>query len=364
MINNLENLLVCPDQSVKSAIEVMGRAGRKVVFVTAVNKTLLGIFTDGDMRRYILKGGDLFASIGSAMNKSPYILKTGWTHDDLQSCFVAEDRFVCPIVDGEGKLIEAIFRTEYSEKLENFSIPRLPPGVHTVIMAGGFGKRLYPYTKVLPKALVPIGDKPILTHIINKFMGFGCEDFHLIVNHKRNLIKAYYAEENLPCRISYYDEETPLGPAGGLYLLKGKMKSAFFMSNCDSLVEADYAQIYNFHKREGNVITAVGALRDVEVPYGVFRVKGEGSAIESVDEKPSQAYLANVGVYLFEPEVLDAVEDNKFLLTTDLIMHFVKAGRKVGVYPVDGEAWQDMGQLDEMKKMAKNLERKQEQDGK
>lgn len=354
--NILEGLLVGPESTVKATIETLGRAGRKVALIVSEDKTLLGIFTDGDMRRYILRGGDLFVAISSAMNKSPYVLRVGYSHEDLQHCFVEKNRFMCPVIDEKGRLIEVVFRSDYSDRLENLSLPRLPAGVPTVIMAGGLGKRLYPYTKVLPKALVPIGDKPILTHIIDKFRSFGCEDFHLIVNHKRNLIKAYYAEETLPCRISYYDEMTPLGPAGGLYLLKGKINSAFFMSNCDSLVEANYAEIYEFHKKEGNVITAVGALREVEVPYGVLRVKGTGSAIEGVDEKPSQAYLANVGVYIFEPEVLDAIEDCKYLLTTDLIEHFIRIGAKVGAYPVDGEAWQDMGQIEEMKKMAKRLE--------
>ena len=357
-MNGLKEILVRPEVSVKDAIENMGASGRRVVVVVDSSSKFHGIFTDGDMRRYILKGGNLSIPIREAMNRSPYVLPVGCTHDDLQRCFVERNRFLCPIVDSQGRLREVVFRDEYSENLENFVMPQLPDGVETVIMAGGLGKRLYPYTKVLPKALIPIGDKPILTHVIDKFKAFGCRKFHLIVNHKRNLIKAYYAEEDPGCQLVYHDEETPLGPAGGLCYVKGLMDRAFFLSNCDILVDADYAEIYAFHKREGNLITAVGALRQVEVPYGVIEIEGSGSSIKAISEKPTSTYLANVGVYVLEPTVLDDVEDQKVLLITDLISRYIREGKKVGVYPVAGGAWQDMGQLDEMKKMEQTLEKR------
>lgn len=357
-MNDLKGILISPETPVKEAIKRIGDNGRKVVVVIDSQYKLCGIFTDGDMRRYIFKGGDLESPISTAMNSKPYMLSTGYSHEDLQRCFVGRNRFMCPIVCAGGQLQEIIFRNEYSDKLENFAMHRLPDGVPTVIMAGGLGKRLYPYTKVLPKALIPIGSKPILTHVINSFKAYGCQEFHLIVNHKRNLIKAYYAEEDPGCKLVYHDEDKPLGPAGGLCFLKGVINDTFFLSNCDILVEADYAEIYAFHKSEKNLITAVGALREVEVPYGVIEIGGNGSAIKAISEKPSTSYLANVGVYVIEPEVLNDVEDGKVLLITDLISRYIREGRKVGVYPVSGGAWQDMGQLDEMKKMEETLERK------
>ena len=358
-MRELKDILVAPDTTVRDAISRMGEDGRRVVFVVDDGLALKGIFTDGDMRRYILGGGSLMIPIGEVMNVHPFVLPVGCGNEDLQRCFVERNRFVCPLVDAEGKLVEAVFRDEYSDRLENFSMPRLPSGVATVIMAGGFGKRLYPYTKVLPKALIPIGGKPILTHVIDKFKSFGCREFHLVVNHKKNLIKAYYAEEDPGCDLIFHDEDKPLGPAGGLCLLKGKMKNAFFLSNCDILVDADYAEIYSFHRREGNVITAVGALREVEVPYGVIEVQGDGSSVKSISEKPTSTYLANVGVYVLEPQVLNDIKDGEVLLITDLMARYISEGRKVGVYPVAGEAWQDMGQLDELRKMEADMERKE-----
>ncbi len=354
-MKNLREILVAPDSSVKNAISRIGESGCKVVVVVDDGERLRGIFTDGDMRRYILRGGNLDAPISDAMNAHPYVLAEGFSHEDLQKCFVERNRFMCPIVDRGGRLVKVVFRDDYTDRLENFSLPRLPTGVSTVIMAGGLGKRLYPYTKVLPKALIPIGDKPILTHVINSFRAFGCDEFHLVVNHKRNLIKAYYAEENPGCRMIFHDEEKPLGPAGGLCYLKGVMTDTFFLSNCDILVDANYAEIYEFHKKERNLITAVGALRDVEVPYGVIEVEGCGSSIKAISEKPSSSYLANVGVYAIEPEVLDDIEYEKVLLITDLIAKYIREGKRVGVYPVSGASWQDMGQLDELRKMEKTI---------
>lgn len=357
-MKNLKEILVSPETPVREAIRRIGDSGRKVVVVVDDQQILRGIFTDGDMRRYIFKGGNLNSPISSAMNDKPYIQAVGYSHEDLQKCFVERNRFMCPVVDVEGRLQEVVFRNEYSDRLENFSLRRLPDGVVTVIMAGGLGKRLYPYTKVLPKALIPVGSHPILTHVMNSFKAYGCNEFHLVVNHKRNLIKAYYAEEDPGCKIVYHDEDKPLGPAGGLCFLKGVLKATFFLSNCDILVEADYAEVYAFHKSEKNLITAVGALRELEVPYGVIEIGGNGSAIKAISEKPSSSYLANVGVYVVEPEVLDDVEDGKVLLITDLIARYIAEGKKVGVYPVSGGAWQDMGQLDEMKKMEAVLEKR------
>ena len=356
-MKNLEHLIVAPERSVRDAIVILGGAGRKVVFVVDGSGVFLGLFTDGDMRRYLFRGGDLSAPIASAMNAHPFVGKVEGGVVDLQKCFVADNRFVCPLLDDRGRLTDVIFRDDYEDHLCDYAKPKLPAEVETVVMAGGLGKRLYPYTKVLPKALIPIGDQPILTRVIRNFQAYGCDSFHLIVNHKRNLIKAYYAEEPLGCQLHFHDELVPLGPAGGLSLLRGQMKAPFFLSNCDILVNANYAELYEFHRREGNLITAVGALRDVSVPYGVIRIKGQGSGIDAIEEKPSSSYLANVGVYVLNPEVLEDIEDNQVLLITDLINRYIAEGKKVGVYPVTGQDWQDMGQLDEMEKMTESIAR-------
>lgn len=224
-------------------------------------------------------------------------------------------------------------------------------------MAGGLGKRLYPYTKILPKPLIPIGEIPISEHIINRFNKYGCKEFFLIVNHKKNMIKAYYNEIEKDYSISYADEDEdkPLGTGGGLSLLKGKINSTFILSNCDILIKEDYEKIYNHHKVEKNLITMVCSLKHIKIPYGVINTNEKGE-IEDMKEKPEISIFANTGMYIVEPEVLNLIEENKFVGFPDIIKRVMDEGKKVGIYPISENAWLDMGQLDEMEEMRSRLE--------
>src|SRR5699024_336047 len=131
--------------------------------------------------------------------------------------------------------------------------------IPVVIMAGGLGTRLYPYTKILPKPLIPIGDTPIIEMIMDRFHVAGADQFHLIVNHKKNMIKAYINELDKDYKVDYADEDFPLGTGGGLSLLKGKVRSNFVLSNCDILIEEDYNKIIEYHNENNNFITMVCA---------------------------------------------------------------------------------------------------------
>ena len=165
-------------------------------------------------------------------------------------------------------------------------------------MAGGEGKRLYPYTKVLPKPLIPIGDLPICTHVIESFRKFGCDNFTLILNHKSNMIKAYYNDIQKDYSLDYVEETKFLGTAGGLSLLKGKIKDTCFVSNCDILVDADFSCIYKWHKKEQNMITMVCALKEIKIPYGVT-VNPENGEIFVTD---ATDYVTPGYLYCFTPE--------------------------------------------------------------
>ena len=179
--------------------------------------------------------------------------------------------------------------------------------VPVVINAGGKGSRLDPFTRILPKPLIPIGDLPILEHIMRQFESFGCTEFHIIVNYKRQLIRAYFAECERRYHIQWYDEERPLGTGGGLSLLKGVLDGTFFFTNCDILVRSDYEQILNFHREQHSAVTMVCARKKVTIPYGVVDL-GENGAIRSMREKPEMDFLTNTGMYVAEPEILADME--------------------------------------------------------
>lgn len=222
-------------------------------------------------------------------------------------------------------------------------------------MAGGFGKRLYPYTKILPKPLIPIGEIPIVEHIINRFKRSGCENFFLIVNHKKNMIKAYFNEIKKDYSITYINEDKPLGTGGGLSLLKGKIKSTFILSNCDILIDEDYEKIFRFHQGEKNLITMICSMKRIRIPYGVVEINTLGE-IEEMREKPEISVFVNTGMYIVDGSIINELEENVEISFPDIIENYRRQGKKIGIFPISEKAWLDMGQLDELEIMRKRLE--------
>jgi NDP-sugar pyrophosphorylase family protein len=214
-------------------------------------------------------------------------------------------------------------------------------------MAGGKGTRLKPITNILPKALIPIGESTILEHIMDRFAGIGCLNFHLSVNYKADMIRHYFKALNHPdYKISYFEEEKPLGTVGSLYLLKGKINQTFFISNCDIIIEEDYGEIYNYHKENKNEITIVAALKHYPIPYGTIET-GNNGILLSLSEKPELTFKINSGMYILEPHLINDIPENTFYHITDLIDKVKSEGGKVGVFPVSENSWQDIGDWDE-----------------
>ncbi len=238
---------------------------------------------------------------------------------------------------------------------EELAVPISDPiDIPVVMMAGGLGTRLYPYTKILPKPLIPVGDIPIAEMIIKNFRQYGCKRFHLVVNHKKNMIKAYFNEIEKDYTVSYADESQPLGTGGGLKLLEGKLKTPFVLTNCDILIKYDMASIYRFHQQEGNVVTMVCSLRNFRIPYGIVEI-GEDGSIAEMREKPSLSFFTNTGCYIVQPEVLEHIGDSESIGFPDVIQRIKDRGLKVGVYPIGENAWLDMGQMEDLEQMREQL---------
>lgn len=353
-MTEIDKYLIPPTLSVKEAIEKIENTGRKTVFIVDEQRKLTGIFTDGDMRRYVLKNGDLSAPITFAMNKEPIVFRETQTKE-LAKQIEERSLLVYPIVNNENQIVDVVYWNEKSCKGIH-PTQKLPENVSVIIMAGGEGTRLYPYTKVLPKPLIPIEDLPICTHVINSFKKYNCKEFTLILNHKSNMIKAYYNDIDKDYKLNYEVETKFLGTAGGLSLLKNKIKDTCFVSNCDILVNADFSCIYKWHKKEQNLITMICAIKNIQIPYGVVNSKPNGE-IENIEEKPELSYLINVGVYLIEPKVINSL-NGEFIHMTDLAQKYIDEGKKVGVFPISEGSWLDMGQIKEMENMTNQLKRK------
>lgn len=343
---NIIDFLIDESITVLQAMQKLGVVAKKVLFVTRDNKFIASI-TDGDIRRWILKGGSLDTKVKNVANYSPKTVSSSDKHSAkaLMKKYSIE---AIPVVDNNGQIVSVALWNDLEIKKEtNLDLP-------VVIMAGGLGTRLYPYTKILPKPLIPIGEIPIVEHIINKFNTFGITNFHLIVNHKKNMIKAYFNEIEKDYNVYFTDEDTPLGTGGGLSLLKDEINDTFILSNCDILIEEDYEAIYNHHKSEKNTITMICSLKTTKIPYGVVEI-GQNGEIESMREKPELSFFTNTGVYICESSVIKELEENKSIGFPDIIESYMQKGQKVGVYPINENSWMDMGEFDKMDEMRDRL---------
>ena len=327
---------------------------RKILFVVDGMERLVGAVTDGDIRRWIIQTGNLESIAEQFMNSHPLTAKR---NDVVNAKQYMEKNSITalPVIDENIHILDIIFLDEseiplHSKKLEDAPL---------VIMAGGKGTRLYPYTKILPKPLIPIGDIPIMERIIKRFNNYGVERFWATVNYKREMIKSYFADNALSYNIEYVDENKPLGTAGSLRLICENFDKPFFVTNCDILIEADYVDLYDYHLNSGNELTVVTALKNIEIPYGVVHASGNGT-IDYLEEKPRLSYFVNTGMYILNPRLKDEIPQDTFFHMTDLIEKLLKEERKVGMYPVGEDAFLDMGEFEEMHRMEEKLKNRSE----
>ncbi|WP_121616352.1 nucleotidyltransferase family protein [Virgibacillus halodenitrificans] len=344
----LQDLFINEDLSIKDAIRKLDETAKKILLVTE-DKNLKGIITDGDIRRWILKNGDLNQSVSLVMNTSP---KFVYEKDVIHAKEILKDKMIeaMPVLNDKKEVMDIIFWNErFSTKFNQQTLEN-----PVVIMAGGKGTRLEPYTKIIPKPLIPIGDTPIVERIINRFNEYGCNEYYMTVNYKKNMIRAYFDDMEKIYSVDYVEEDKPLGTAGSLYLLKDQLNETFFVSNCDILIEGNYSDMMKYHKENNNKITLISSLVHYTVPYGVIVIEEDGS-VKEMKEKPEYDYLVNTGMYILEPECLNDVPEDTFFHITDLINKYIDEGDKVGVYPVSESAWLDMGQFKEMENMMEKL---------
>jgi dTDP-glucose pyrophosphorylase len=343
MSEDAMNVQVSPDIPVKAALKRMDDAARKILFVVKEDRVLTGVVTDGDVRRWILAGRSLEEPVSAVMNAEPVTLREGFDATEARDVMVDHVIESIPVIDDAGRVVSAIW---WHDLFEAKRVKHAAIDVPVVIMAGGEGTRLSPFTKVLPKPLVPLGDKTIVEHIIERFTDHGCRRFYLSVNYKAALIRAYFSDPPHDYEISFVQEDRPLGTAGSLSLLCDEICSTFFVSNCDVLVDADYADVLQFHRDNGNHITLVASMKEFVIPYGVCEIT-EGGALTRIVEKPDFNHLVSTGIYVLEPDVLAQIRRDERCDITEIINEHLGRGERVGVYPVSERSWMDMGQIDQ-----------------
>lgn len=323
-----------------------------ILFIEDDAGKLSGCITDGDIRRWILGAGDINACVCKAMTFSPKYL---YCEERAKAESVMKRRFITalPILDKQRHIIDIVLLKDGSDcqiekRKKNLS------GVPVVIMAGGKGTRLFPYTKILPKPLIPIGETTIVERIINRFSEYGISKYYMTVNYKKSMIKSYFADINPAYEIKYVEETTPLGTCGSIRLIDEKFDKPLFVTNCDSIITADYEDIYEYHLSSGNSVTVISALKNIEIPYGVIH-SGDNGEILRMEEKPRLSYFINTGMYVINPDTIEKIPKDRMFHMTHLVEAVMAAEEKVGMYPVSEDSFLDMGEFDEMKRMEEKL---------
>ncbi|MCX4270178.1 MAG: nucleotidyltransferase family protein [Lachnospiraceae bacterium] len=353
----LKKYTISEKETAAEALQQLDINAKGILFCVDEKNHLLGTVTDGDIRRWLIKTGKLEGRLQEIMNQNPKVIY----RKELASAQEEMRRFsitALPVVDARNHIVDVIFRTG-EEKQQEDSHTRGLEEITVVIMAGGKGTRLYPYTKVLPKPLIPIGDIPIMERIVERFCDYGVKQFYVTLNYRKSMIKSYFAEVSRGYQMNYVEEDKPLGTAGSLHLIQEKFDKPIIVTNCDILIHADYKDIYQYHQQSGNELTIVTALKNIVVPYGVINSK-ENGVIISMDEKPKLSYFVNTGMYVLNPNLLDEIPADSFFHMTDLANQLLAQGRQIGMYPISEDSFLDMGEFEEMHRMEKKLSQKSE----
>ena len=337
--------LLKENASIKAAIQSLEKSALQIILVVNKRKKLVGTITDGDIRRSLLSGLNINSKIKSLINKEPCVVYKFLSKSIIDKLMLMNKIQQIPILD-ESKKILGLYvwdEIDFVKRKKNYFI----------IMAGGKGRRMLPYTKNYPKPLLTLVDKPILEHILLKAKSEGFNKFIFTTNYLKHKISNFFGDgSSWDVKIKYIEENSPLGTAGSLSLLKPKPKIPFIVCNGDVISEIRFEDLLNFHNRNGAIATMVVRPHDLRNPYGVVEVSE--NKIVSLKEKPISKSYVNTGMYVFDPLILKYFVKNEFLDMSTLFQKLIRNSQKLLAYPAY-ETWLDIGIPKDLKKAAKKI---------
>ena len=343
---SISRITVQQDLLLKDALERLNETGFQILLVTDEESSLVGILNDGDVRRAVLENIELDVPLSLIMNCEFTTLLESEAQKAEQ--LIEKSQFNhLPIVDAQGKVVDLVIGGKGGA--DRFQIKDFP----VVIMAGGEGSRLSPLTRIIPKPLMPVGEKTMLEKIMDTFAIHGFRDFKVIVNYKKELVKSYFSELEHTYNIEFTYEQEQLGTVGGLSLLNGKLDKTFVLSNCDVLAELQYSGLIDWHREHDAQVTILGVRKRMDIPYGVIRLD-KNSYLTGLDEKPFFNNVIISGIYVIEPSVIDLIPVEKKCDMDFLLKMLLDKGMKVTCYPIE-DGWFDMGQFNEYQKLLSHL---------
>lgn len=335
---DLSRFLVRPQQTVRDAMRVITENWRELALVVEEDRHVIGVITDGDIRRGLLAGLTLDAPASSVMTRDYVSVDPKADRAAVLDLMKARTIRHVPVLDGARRLVGIHF-------LEALIGTTEKPNA-AVIMAGGEGRRLRPLTDSRPKPMVEVAGRPILERIVLHLVGYGIRHIFISVNYLADTIRQHFgAGERFGCRIEYLQEERALGSGGALSLLPRRLDHPLLVMNGDLVSQFDVSRMLDHHRQERAAATLAARHHQVDVPFGVLEVRD--GRLERLTEKPSAHFQINAGIYVLEPEVLELIPSDRFYPMTNLFERLLTEGRKVAVYPIE-EDWIDVGRRDDL----------------
>ena len=355
MIN--KDLFIHEKDSIKTALKKLNHSGQKVLLVTDSKHNLLGTISDGDIRRCILRGEKLDSAIKKTYNAHPIFIKnTGNILETAKPIFVKYKIELLPVLDENGRIIDCVTWSQAFSEDSKFSkkatVGKLQYPV--VIMAGGKGTRMEPFSRIFPKPLIPIGEKTVIEIIIDEFKQQGIYEYYISLNYKGEMIKSYFDNIEKDYKIHYVWEKDFLGTVGSVKLLEKKIRGPFIVSNCDVIVNADLREAMEMHNEQSADVTVLSSIQHYKIPYGVVET-GKAGRVKDIIEKPEYSFMVNTGVYILNSDILKFIPANTQFDMTDLLKTLIKKRGKVITYLVNEKDYIDIGHWEEYKKSKEKL---------
>lgn len=345
MSNNLEKVVLSTEQTVLDALGVINTAAIKVCLIIDESWHLLGVVTDGDVRRAILNNVELTQSVAAVMNRNPVTISSKLSRTQLLEVMRTHGILAVPVIDEVGKLIGL-------ETWESSTTPSYDNPVF--IMAGGFGTRLRPLTDNCPKPMLKVGDKPILETLITQFVKAGFKNIYISTHYMPEQISQHFGDgTKWRANITYIHEEIPLGTGGALGLLPKNIPDLpLIMINGDVLTTVDFNRLLDFHVENNAAATMCVREYDYQIPYGV--ISGDGNRIISMIEKPIHHYFVNAGIYVVSPDIVQSVPKDVRIDMPTLLEQHMDNDAQVLMFPIH-EYWLDIGRMEDFKRAQSDI---------
>jgi dTDP-glucose pyrophosphorylase/CBS domain-containing protein len=346
-MKNLDKYFISNNSSLEDAITKMIKQGVKTLIVEK-NRVLLGTLSDGDIRKLILKKIKLKNKIKNYVFKNPKCLKKGYRDSSAKKILAENGYDLIPVIDEKKLIVDVITWIDLFNSNQKVFKKSKIKDIPILIMAGGLGTRLQPFTNILPKPLLPFKSKSIIENVIDQFEDYLVKNIYISINFKADLIKAYFKQILKKNKtISFLEESKKLGTCAPIKKLKKKFEN-IIVTNCDSLVDLDFNDLCDFHLKSKSMMTIVSANKKMVIPYGICKTNTKGR-LYSFDEKPSYDYLANIGLYIINKKALNIIPTNKKFDMDELIYLMLKKKNKISTFPISDNQWIDVGQAESLK---------------